>query len=105
MNPELKVAYEALSKDASIWDEAGDTLDTAYTEVNSIEVYRGAFSFAAIDIADTYAELHAQVLALLQAGGAATHAGADALRTVRDDFERLEDYTQAELYSVWQPVV
>ena len=105
MDPQLKVAYEALTKDASLWDSVADTLEEAQNDVRGIEVYRGAFSFGGIDAADTYLELHARVLDLLGAGATATRDGANALRTVRNEFERLEDYTQAELYSVWQPVV
>lgn len=103
MDPVLKIAYEALSKDASIWDSVGDTLEESQNDLGRIEVYRGAFSFAAMDVADTYLALHASVMALLGDGAAATRAGAEALRTVRNDFESLEDYTQAEIFSVWQP--
>ena len=64
----------------------------------------GAFSFAGLDLADSYAELHATVVTLLGDGAEATHAGADALRAVRDDFLRYEDIAQSELYALWQPV-
>lgn len=104
MDPELKLAFEALTKDASVWDAAGDTLDASRSALAAIDVYRGAFSFAALDIADDYAELHARVTDLLAAGAAATRAGAEALRAVRNDFERYEELTQSELYALWQPV-
>lgn len=105
MNPQLKVAYEALSKDATLWDSVGDALETAQSETRSIAMYRGAFSFAAMDVADDYATLHQRVIDLLGDGAKATHDGATALRTVRDDFEKLDDYQQAEIYSVWQPLL
>ena len=105
MNPELKVAYEALSNDAALWDSVGDTLDDALVQARGIEVYRGAFSFAAQDVADDYAEMHDLVVSLLAGGATATRKGAKALRAVRDDFEKLDDYQQAEIYSVWQPLL
>ncbi|MBN9177401.1 MAG: hypothetical protein J0I43_08570 [Microbacterium sp.] len=104
MDPELRVAFEALTKDASVWDGVGDALSAAQSEVAAIEVNRGAFSFAAIDLADSYAQLHTTVAGLLRDGAEATHAGADALRTVRDDFSRYEDIAQSELYALWQPI-
>ena len=105
MQQDIKVSYEALSKDASLWDAAGDTLENGVVELTAIVAHRGAFSFAAMDVADLYLELHARVLSLLEAGAAATRAGADALRAVRDDFERNEDITQSELYALWQPII
>jgi hypothetical protein len=105
MDPLLKVAFEALSKDATVWDEAGDTLETAQGAVADIEVNRGAFSFAAMDVADSYSELHSRVSELLRSGAVETRAGADALRAVREEFERLEDITTSELNSMWKPVV
>ena len=104
MDPELKVAFEALTHDASTWDGVSETLSRARADIDAIDVYRGAFSFAGLDLADSYAELHATVVALLGDGAEATHAGADALRAVRDDFLRYEDIAQSELYALWQPV-
>lgn len=101
---DISLAYEALSKDASLWDAAGDSIEAGRTELSGIDVYRGAFSFAALDVADSYKEIRAQVMTLLEQGAAATRAGADALRAVRADFERYEDETQSGLYDIWQPV-
>ncbi|WP_025158785.1 hypothetical protein [Leifsonia aquatica] len=105
MDPEIALSFEALSKDATIWDAAADSLESSRSELSGIEVYRGAFSFAAMDTADVYAQLHQQVMTLLQQGATATRDGANALRAVREDFERFEDITKADLYAVWQPVV
>ncbi|MFN3949951.1 hypothetical protein [Microbacterium sp.] len=101
---DISLAYEALSKDASLWDAAGDTLESGHSELSGIDVYRGAFSFAAMDVADSYEQIRTQVMTLLEQGATATRAGADALRAVRADFERYEDETQSGLYEVWQPV-
>jgi hypothetical protein len=103
MDPLIKSDFEALTKDATLWDAAGDTLEAAHDQLAGITVNRGAFSFAAIDLADQYAELHSQVMALLKSGAAETRAGAAALRAVRDDFERFEDVTKSDLYKMWQP--
>ncbi|MFF1540378.1 hypothetical protein ACFVWL_09880 [Microbacterium sp. NPDC058269] len=105
MDPEIALSFEALTKDASIWDEASATLQSSANDLSGIEVNRGAFSFAAIDLADTYAEMHTRVQQLLSDGASRTSEGADALRAVRDDFERYEDITQSELYRIWQPAV
>lgn len=105
MNPQLKLAFEALSKDAAIWDEAGGTLDAARNDLATIGVDRGAFSFAATDVADLYAELHQRVMGLLTDGAESTRAGASALRAVRDEFQQYEDITQSQLSAIWQPAV
>ena len=104
MDPQIKVAFEALSKDASIWDAASDTLDAAHHDLAGVTVNRGAFSFAAMDVADSYLTLHTRVMDLLKMGATHTRAGATALRAVRDDFERFEDVTKSDLYKIWKPV-
>jgi hypothetical protein len=103
MDQELKVAFEALTKDASVWDDVGDTLEAGHGDVEAISVNRGAFSFAATDVADSYFELQTRVADLLKSGATETRAGAGALRAVRNDFERLEDVTASELYKIWKP--
>lgn len=105
MDPEIALSFEALSKDASIWDEASATLQSSADDIGAIEVNRGAFSFAAMDVADQYAQLQTLVQQLLADGARLTGEGADALRAVRNDFERHEDITQSELYRIWQPAV
>ncbi|MCT2223364.1 hypothetical protein [Microbacterium paraoxydans] len=105
MDPEIALSFEALTKDATLWDAASATLQSSAGEIAGIEVNRGAFSFAAIDLADLYAELHSRVQQLLTDGANRTSEGADALRAVRDQFERYEDITQSELYRIWQPAV
>lgn len=105
MDPEIALSFEALTKDASIWDEASATLQSSANDLSGIEVNRGAFSFAAIDLADAYEELHARVQQLLGDGARETSAGAAALRAVRDEFERYEEITHSELYQIWQPAV
>ncbi|QAY59137.1 hypothetical protein ET475_03440 [Microbacterium protaetiae] len=100
---DIAASFDALSKDAEIWDAAGDTLSQAQSDLNGIGVYRGAFSFAALDIADQYAQLHQTVSDLLGDGATNTRAGAAALRAVRADFEKYEDITRCDLYDMWQP--
>ncbi|MDQ4215272.1 hypothetical protein [Microbacterium capsulatum] len=103
MDPELKLCFDALGKDASIWDEAGNTLETASRTIDGVDVYRGAFSFGALEVADQYAQLHTQVVQLLTDGAREVRAGATALRAVRDDFQRFEDISKSEYYKMWQP--
>jgi hypothetical protein len=104
VDAQIKSDFEALSKDAQTWDKVGDTLTDAGSTIAHIGMYRGAFSFAATDVADRYQAIHEQVMKLLADGATATRAGANALRAVRADFEKYEDVTQADLYSMWQPV-
>jgi hypothetical protein len=101
----IQVAYDALTKDAATWDAVGDALETAQTEVADIHLHRGAFSFAAMDLADQYLALHARIGDLLAEGAQNTRDGAAALRAVRDDFLRYEDATQSEFSGLWQPIL
>ncbi len=103
MTIDLKASFEALGKDAAIWDDASGVLSDAQREASTIHVYRGAFSFAAMDVADSYIQLSAQVLELLAQGVVETQGIATTLRAVRDDFQRQEDYNQSEYSSMWQP--
>lgn len=104
MHPELKVNFEALTKDAKIWDDMGDKLAQASTGIAGIDVYHEAFSFAGQDIAARYAQVHATVVQLLAAGAQKAHAGADVLIAVRDDFDHTEDIHESTYYAMWQPV-
>lgn len=105
MAPDLRANFEALSKDASIWDEASTTLSTSGSTIAAIQVTHGAFSFAAMDLADQYAELHQRVTQLLADGAQAASNGAQALREVRDMYQQLEEGTASELARMWQPVI
>ncbi|GAB3409682.1 hypothetical protein GCM10027515_28790 [Schumannella luteola] len=102
-HPELKVQFDALSNDATVWNAAGETLTAAHRSLQGIEVNRGAFSFAAMDVADTYLEVHTTVMRLLDQGTEAVGGIATQLRAVRADFENNEDVTRAALYALWQP--
>lgn len=101
---DLKFAYDALAKDATIWDEAAASLQKASQAAGAIEIYRGAFSFAGLDVADEYAALHAKVMDLLRDGSTEAGRIAQTLRTVRDDFQRVEDLATSEFHSMWKPV-
>jgi len=105
MAPDLRTNFEALTKDASIWDEASNTLRTSGNSIAAIQVTHGAFSFAAMDVADQYAELHQRVTQLLADGAQAASNGAKALREVRDMYQQMEEGTVSELSRMWQPVV
>jgi hypothetical protein len=104
VDAQIKADFDALTKDAQTWTTVGDALAEANTTVTHIGMYRGAFSFAATDVADRYQAIHQQVMQLLADGATATHAGAAALLAIRADFEKYEDVTACDLYSMWQPV-
>ena len=71
MDPELKVAFEALTHDASTWDGVGETLSRARADIDAIDVYRGAFSFAGLDHIDVLVTDVAPPSALAEALGEA----------------------------------
>ena len=99
----IAVAAEALTADATRWDEIGDAIDEAKTAAYSLDLHRGAFSWAGTAAADTYATLLTQVTTLLTEGSTQTHGAATALRAVRSDWESTEADIQAEVGSLWQP--
>lgn len=101
---DLKFAYDALADDAKIWDEAAAVLQKASQAAAAIEIYRGAFSFAGLDVADEYALLTAKVMELLGDGSTEADRIAQTLRTVRDDFQRVEDVATSEFRSMWKPI-
>lgn len=100
----IELAYEALTKDAQRWDSVGDSLDQASSVVSGLDLHRGAFSFAGIEVADYYAALRLRVLELLAEGSAQTHGAATALRATRADFESNEQSIQTAVDALWQPV-
>lgn len=100
--PQVDVAYEALSADADLWDGVADNLEDAHTQVQGIEVYRGAFSFAGMDAADLYLAARETVLQLLADGATQTSGAATALRDIRNSFATNEAQTQAELAGIWE---
>lgn len=95
-----KVHFDALSKDATTWSTVATEIDGIRGAVESIEIYRGAFSFAAMDVFDSYAQVRQQVIELLSAGA---NAASTALTDIRIAVEANEDAAVSEFGGMWTP--
>lgn len=102
MADHITVAYDALTSDAARWDDIAAGLDEAKASVQSLDLGRGEFSFAATDVADEYARIRSLVIQLLDTGAAQTRGAATALREIREDFESTEAAIQASLAEMWE---
>ncbi|MEL4319824.1 hypothetical protein WJX64_12485 [Leifsonia sp. YIM 134122] len=102
MADHIAVAYDALTKDAGRWDGVADGLDRISTSVATLDLGRGEFSFAGIDVADEYARIRTAVLRLLADGATQTRGAATALREIREDFEGTDAAIQASLAEMWE---
>lgn len=100
---DISVAYESLTKDAQIWDGVGDELGDMGRILSHLHLSRGAFSFAAMDVADRYAEVTLQVAALLSSGEKAASDTASALREVRNAWEGHEQAVSSSISEMWEP--
>ncbi len=98
-----KAHFEALGKDAATWDGVATELETVKSSVQSIEVNRGAFSFAAMDVADTYAEVRQRVIDLLVAGAGEATGASTALSAIRTTLEANEQAAVEEFGGMWTP--
>ncbi|MDA4894879.1 MULTISPECIES: hypothetical protein [Microbacterium] len=98
------VEFNALTEDASKWDGAAQQLGAIETALNGIDVYRGAFSFAAMDVFDEYVQVRDHVLRLLREGAGETAGAATALRRIRTDLEANENAAINEFGGMWAPV-
>ncbi|KQO96883.1 hypothetical protein [Leifsonia sp. Leaf264] len=103
MADRISVAYDALTNDARRWDGVAARLDQAKASVANLDLGRGEFSFAAMDVADEYARLRALVVRLLEDGATQTRGAASALREIREDFEGTDAAIQASLAELWEP--
>lgn len=98
-----KVHFDGLTKDARTWDQVADDLGEVRASVESIDIYRGAFSFAAMDVWDSYDQIRQQVIALLQAGATEASGAGAALRGIRDMLEENEQAAVDEFGGMWTP--
>jgi uncharacterized protein with GYD domain len=100
---DISIAYEALTKDAATWDGVGDELGEMGRRLGSVHLSRGAFSFGAINTADRYAEVQAQVAALLSSGETVANDTAATLRAVRNAWENHEQSVSSSVSEMWTP--
>lgn len=99
----LQADLDALTSEAGVWDTTADTLKTAGTAVDGLTLDESAFSFITFttDVGATYAQAQTHVSTILWAGH--TEAGniANALRTVRSEYESTDAHTQAHVKGIW----
>lgn len=100
---DISVAYEALTKDAQVWDGVGDELGDMGRILSHVHLSRGAFSFGAMETADRYAEVAQQVAILLTSGETAATDIATALREVRNAWEDHEQTVSSSISEMWEP--
>ena len=98
-----KAHFDALAKDATTWDGVATDMEAVKGSVQSIEIYRGAFSFAAMDVADTYAEVRQRVIDLLSAGAGEATGASTALSKIRSTLEANEQAAVEEFGGMWTP--
>lgn len=98
-----KVNFDALTKDAKTWDQVSTDLKTASGAVGAVDISRSAFSFAALDVFDTYAQVRQHVIDLLTAGATEADGGAAALLAIRTTLEANESAAVSEFGGMWTP--
>lgn len=98
-----KAHFDALNKDAATWDQVASDLTTVKNAVESIDIYRGAFSFAAMDVYDSYAQVRQQVIDVLAAGATEATGASTALSQIRATLEANEQAAVEEFGGMWTP--
>ena len=101
----MQAAFEALTSEASEWDDTSRALSDAATTVSGLQLSAAQFSFVCFmtGIDDSYAQARQHVEDVLTAGARETAQLADAVREVRRDFESTDQQVVSEVQSVWIP--
>jgi hypothetical protein len=99
----VKAALAALHADAAAWDETSGVLSRAAEEAHALTLTERALSWAArpTGLLGTYAEMQAEVGALLLQGAGAHAELARTLDRVAAAYERGDDEAAARLGGVW----
>ncbi|WP_455904184.1 hypothetical protein [Microbacterium sp.] len=98
---EIRVASEALSSDATVWDGVSATLSTAASATGSMRSSDAAFCWKGDDLYAQYTEIVDAVSTYLADGSSAAADGAQVLREVRDLFIAREDETVSTINGAW----
>ncbi len=98
----LKVALEALTADAALWDDAADAIGNARAAVAGLAIDYHDFSVCGQNAAHAYQAVRAKVEALLASGVTEVRGGADALREVRQEYESADTATREEVGALWE---
>src|SRR6476469_7668080 len=101
----LKVALEALSSDAGVWDDVSTTLGSARDSATGLTVTQGQMSWAAdvTGLLQTYEAMRSKTERLLGGGATQTSTIAQGLRTVKTTYEGSDQAAVQRLSSAWTP--
>lgn len=97
----FQVALESLTHDAKRWYAVSDTLEAAARSAAHLTPDAATFSFAGQSVAAEYEALRSMVQNYLQAGGQKTERAAQALREVRETYERSDDEAGRRIREAW----
>ncbi|MFQ6172657.1 hypothetical protein ACK8HX_13695 [Oryzobacter sp. R7] len=102
----FRVALEALSADAGVWDEVSTTLDGASTTAAGLGLTTSQLSWAAevVGLTATYESMRAKTERLLGEGATQTSTIAEGLRTVKTTYEGSDEAAKQRLESAWAPI-
>src|SRR5204863_7418225 len=102
----LKVALDALSKDAKRWDDSADMLKTAATTCAGLKLDHQDFSFMGGSAQKAYEDVRSFMHTYLSDGQRETSGAASALRNVKAAYEGSDQLTKAEIDKIkadWKP--
>ena len=99
----LQAALDALSHDATTWDDVSSTLSSAATSASGEFLDDDQFSWAgsATGLTATYAALKDKIAGLCAGGSQETAAAAQELRNVKTTYEGTDEAAKNKLHGVW----
>lgn len=99
----IQAGFEALTSEAAEWDDTSQALSGAAGTVAGLQLSSAQFSFisAMTGVDASYAQARQHVEDVLLAGIRETLQLADALRTVRADFQSTDQGVVSEVGSLW----
>ena len=99
----MQAALQALSTDATRWDEVSDALGQARDAAAGLALPASTFSFAGGEAAAAYDAVRAHVHSLLDGGVQETSGAAATLRQVRKAYEGTDEAARAGISGLWAP--
>lgn len=101
----MQAGFEALTKEASEWDDTSQALSTAAGVVAGLQLTSAQFSFisAMTGVDSGYVQARQHVEDVLLAGTTETSQLAGALRSVRSDFQSTDASVVDHVGALWAP--
>ena len=101
----MQAEFEALTSEATEWDDTARVLETAKNTVNGLELTAAQFSFVSFmtGVDSSYAQARQHVEDVLAAGQEESTQLANALRDVRNDFQSTDQAVREAVQQVWIP--